>query len=291
MATDQMRPLARNLPILLLVVAILFVDNALFVGVAGHPGHVLDDPPLHATATLAFVLCEACLLGIWAAVGRTRTVFRLLAVAAIALGLIRFTEFLDPRHPNPWFYRTSVFWHISLVVGSFAAALGIGRLRGSLQLRRISEKATGGATGPRPFRFTISDMLRAVASCCAVLAIVKFSYPRTVLLPRNILAVQIAYAEIFVIPGLIAIWATLGTNLRIWKLGVLAAAAWGITCSFSAIDPERWVNTGESLGIWLYLALVTGSLLVFRICGFRIIDPRQKMPTAQAVETLAGKSA
>ena len=159
-----MRPAARNLPIILLVVAMLLLDAVAYVSIVNEePRHVssMSGAPIYALA-----LSQACLLGMWAGFGRTRTAIRLPVVVALLAVLIRLICYLAPQYPIPWYFQTSVLLNLGLTAGVVAVAAGLARLLEVARLVRLGETVGGmnAATTWRQFQFSLSQMLQMVAS-------------------------------------------------------------------------------------------------------------------------------
>jgi hypothetical protein len=274
--SKPLRTAVRELPIVLLIIAMLLLDAVAVVRVS--TGHARELSPISDVLIFSLAYSQAWLLGMWAGLGRTQLLVRLPVVVAALAGwgqllLILFASF-DTAYS--WFVL-----HFTLIAGFVAFVFGGSRMLGGEHLVRIGESADGGSieTASQRFQFTLSEMLQTVAGCGAALSIVKFFYPSIGWFPREDLAVHIAYAGIYATLGVIATWAILHVDFRSWRLGVLGAAAWAFLIAFAIFSKI------STIGVWPFLALITGALFVCRASGYRIAARNVARQTKRRAQT------
>lgn len=275
--TNPMRATAQNLPIILLVIAMLLLDAAAVVRVANLRAR--EASAVSQILIFSLAISQTCLLGMWAGLGRTRTVIRLpIAVAALAGWGQLICVLFARQNAHPWEFHDWDALHISLIAGFVAFVVGVDRMLGSTRLTRIGEPTDNVriATTPRRFQFTLSEMLQVIAGCGSSLAAATFLCPPIVWPPSYVLGVHFAYAGMFVASGLMAAWAVLYTNFRVWRLGLLAAVTWAMLFAFAAVSDQPWLISEVRIGVWPYLAIVTGALFVCRVSGYRITNGRRE---------------
>jgi hypothetical protein len=248
-----MRATVRDLPIVLLVLAMLLLDVVAFWASRAS-----------GDLTASFAISQTCLLGIWIGIGNTRFAIRL-PVAVFALGaLIR----LVCQYPAE---ATLIDLYLGLTTGWTAFVVGGVRILASIRLITVGEStdASDNSFHWRRFQFTLSQMLQTVVGVSAALAILKFVYPPIDLSSNEVVRGRFVEIGVFVTLGLIATWVMLATKFRIWRLGALVAAA--ILVAIASNNAVAGIQPDVSTAISPFLAFFVGAMCVCRACGYRAV--------------------
>jgi hypothetical protein len=207
---------------------------------------------------LAFALCQASLLGFWAAFSRARWWARLAALLAGGIYLEAFVA-IDIRDDD-----FALMTSIMLVVT--AAALLAARWR-KADLVRL-----GGDAPPRKsdaIRFSIRGlMLLTLFVAIATLAAKEF---QKVMHSGPVLVFVSGWSLCCALTGLATVWAALSLAAPAVRSAAVLMMSAALGALLAYILNEGWETCFYLTTIMLlYTALLLGSLLVVRSCGYRL---------------------
>jgi hypothetical protein len=215
----------------------------------------------------ASVLCQAVLLALWLASSRVSPWRRLAGLVAGAAYL----EILFPPVLRQQFFGIS-----TITIAVTTATLLVVRALG-VRLARQDDPGQLAPAETEGLRFSIRGLMlftAAVALLSAGARVLQES-------PKRFLLLAVVWALCFVAVGLVALWAALG-SARPLRRGPALFALSPVLGAFFAFAAEAhragWVLI--ILTMLLYPALLLGSLLVVRSCGYRLV--RRLVPASDS---------
>lgn len=139
----------------------------------------------------------------------------------------------------------------------------------NLRLVNLAAEGAGGesASGAGRLQFSLGQLLGGTAAAGLSVGTLRYLH-----IPSFIWPIVLVFGACFASTALVAVWATMNRHWRCWRLATLsmAACAPGLFVSSLMDGGNEFAHalTAECLAEAL---LLTGSLLVFRIGGYRIV--------------------
>lgn len=221
----------------------------------------VDYSPAAMQPPIAFLNSEATLLGIWFAVAPVRQLVRYLGlVAGLVVIWQSFFVFMVTAEPSTPGAASCLATLVLLVAPTLAVSL-------TATLAWPRPAADIGATVPRRVQFTIRHLLLltfCVGGFAALLRALKIFDENVAIIALGIIADFTLHALGI---GLIGVWAVLGRR-RFWPRLALLVLAGIVLGSFKISRP-----LDSRVFIAVEIPAVVGTLLVFRVLGFRVGAP------------------
>jgi hypothetical protein len=243
--------------IALFLAATLLADCA-FIGAIHNVYGTGEDDLLVLVAAYALSFSQVGLAAVWLTSGISAWPLRFLTVIVTAVGWSAACG-AAPSGESWKFCLSLMFAELAVIAGVLSGL----RLRG---IQLVDEKNRAAIVSARKFQFSMARMLMAMAACGLFFALARQFTVADVL-------DALIYGPFLGVSTLICAAAILST--RFGKIfGLLLAT------TLAAEAYLAWSNFSEDIQIpaLMYLGetlLVTGSLVVFRICGYRLGRPRQ----------------
>lgn len=227
----------------------------------------MDRPTLLVMVFLALLCSQTGLLAIWIRSGRTPFLWRALAGilwAVLAGGMMERFAFPDADVINLcWFYSVQlmVIWGL----------LGLTRCR----LARTADPLTIERKRELPSQFSVRNLLVWITALAIILGVlrslvllgIEFTEPKSDLIAICIIG------TIFALPTLSALWAINGRRYPTLR-GIQFFIVFGIVGFLILSAPDQETIYYISLMFTLELLFLAGSLMVFRLEGYRLVRRR-----------------
>jgi hypothetical protein len=207
----------------------------------------------------ASVLCQAVLLALWVASSGVSPWGRM---AGLVAGASFLEALLFPADLGREFFGIS-----TITIAVTTAICFVGRTLG-MRLARQDSQGQPARAQVEGLRFSIRGLMLFTAAV-ALLSAGARALQET---PRRMILLMAVWAMCFVAVGLAALWAALG-NVRPLGRGQVVLVLSPLLGAFFAFaagaHPHGWAYI--ILIMLLYAALLLGSLLVVRSCGYRLV--------------------
>jgi hypothetical protein len=202
-------------------------------------------------------LCQALLLALWAASSTGLAWWGRLA------GLIAGVVYLEALFRS--IGREAPGFMSTITVMIATAALFVVRALG-MRLVRFPDSAHPAPSETDGFRFSIRGLMLVTAAVALLSA-----GARALREGHDTVLFTVGFAMYFDAVGLVALWAALGLGRPLWRGAAVVALSpvLGVLFAFAARLNPAWVYF--VLVMLLYPALLFGSLLVVRSCGYRFV--------------------
>lgn len=214
-------------------------------------------------AQAAILFADAGLLGVWGALGETRLWWRLTLVLLATAWLIMVTL---AGGSNAQIVGLSLMIGLPTVL-LLLVLIGLRHSHRQLQVVHSLEASTAS----EGFQFTIRHLLLTTAIVAVVLAIGK-NIPH---LDEIVVIVVVVLCPCLVLVELAVLWATLGFARPAMRLSIVLPAAFvvGLVPPFysGSLRQQGWTTfVAWSCITGLQAAIIAGTLLVVRSCGYRL---------------------
>lgn len=215
-------------------------------------GHILLMP------FLASVLCQAVLLSLW---GTTSGVSLWARMTGLAAGAVYLETLFPTDLRRELFGISAIAIAVATAIGFCGRALGVRVVRQDDPGRPSPAEAEG-------LRFSIRGLMIFTAAV-ALLSAGARALQGT---PRHVINLTAIWAMCFVAAGLASLWAALGDVRPLERVPVVLVLSPMLGAFFAlAADTHRAGRAYIILTMLLHAALLIGSLLVVRSCGYRLV--------------------
>jgi hypothetical protein len=255
------------------VIMLLLYATVIALRIAGGPFPRNRPVPL-AIVFLILLFSQNALTAIWVGSGRTRLPWRLLVGAMeilLAGGLIK--TLIVPEEPLHEFC-----WFLAAQMITILGVLGVSAAAGC-RLQSTVDPTTGKYDRQSPSQFTLLNLFAWTTALAVIVGLlrslvlsgIKFVEPHNEYLGMSLIG------ALFALPPLSALWAINGQKYATLR-GIQFFIIFGLIAFFiiSASDTEeRYLMAAMFI---LELLLLVGSLLVFRLEGYRLVRRRRAAP-------------
>jgi hypothetical protein len=211
--------------------------------------------PLFASA-----LCQAFLLAMWATYSGASTWGRM-------AGLLAGSVYLEALFPEA--LRLEFIGGSSVAVVVTAVILFVARRRGVILIHQDEDLQQ-----TRVERDGLQFSIRGLMLFTAVVAVLSAGARALYQYRQHVLLLAILWSLCFVTVGLVALWAVMG-NARPARRGPVVFALAPLLGVFFAVAAHAHASGWFLICLTMlgYPSLLFGSLLVVRLCGFRLVRP------------------
>jgi len=256
--------------------------------------HIVAAPWLGGPGSFPFP--QLMLLCFWAGMG-TSTGGRRLLGTLLGVAYLAFWQTQGSSNMS-WVVKYSMMCNIHLIGTAFMGGTLLGMRRWKAELRRVSDSEE--TTSAARFQFSLLFVLMIITAVAVILGSVLSMQPATS--DRNTSASGVAAILLFVTVPLLnllcAVWATLSIGRVGWRILLAFAVSTALALAFSFPHSIIWRAWSPKLMFaWTLFfvamptAIVVGSLLVVRWCGYRLVPKSLALGSQSAPDANGANSA